>query len=153
MKTNVNIVWQGGATGNGMLKADYLHTKVAIPTSLGGSGHGADPKELLVSSAATCFIATLTYMLESRKLPVVEHTINSKVMISKDGFNIIHFPQIILSADATEAQIQSAQRAIDGADKGCEVGNLLKKQVLLLRYRVKFFEIKTHYNLNIIFFC
>ncbi|MEK3981402.1 OsmC family protein [Psychrobacillus sp. FSL K6-2836] len=139
MNTNVNIVWHGGATGNGMLKAEYLHTKVAIPTSLGGSGHGADPKELLVSSAATCFIATLTYMLESRKLPVVEHTINSEVMISKDGFNIIHYPQIILSADATEAQIQSAQRAIDGADKGCEVGNLLKKAGVTIEVQGKVF--------------
>ncbi|WP_185907913.1 OsmC family protein [Psychrobacillus soli] len=137
MKTSLNIVWHGGVTGNGTLKAEYLDTKVAIPTSFGGSGNGADPKELLVSSAATCFIATLTYMLDSRKLPVVEHTINSEVMISEDGFNITHYPQIILSADATEAQIQSAQRAIEGADKGCEVGNLLKKAGVIIEVQGK----------------
>lgn len=126
MKTNLNIVWQGGAAGSGTLKAEYLDTKIAIPKSLGGSGNGTDPKELLVSSATTCYITTLAYMLESRKLPVVELTISSEGTISDDGFNITHNPQIVLSADATENQIQAAQRAIEGADKGCEVGNLLK---------------------------
>lgn len=127
LKTNLNITWNSGTTGNGTLQADYLETKVAIPTSLGGSGNGSDPKELLVSSAATCYIATLTFMLESRKLPVVELTINTAATVSDKGFNIAHAPQIILAADATEDQVQSAERAIEGADKGCEVGNLLKK--------------------------
>lgn len=137
LKTSLNIVWHGGATGNGTLKADYLDTKVAIPTSLGGSGTGTDPKELLVSSAATCYIATLTYMLESRKLPVVEHLINSEAVISDNGFNITHYPQIILSADVTETQIQSAQRAIEGADKACEVGNLLKNAGVVIEVEGK----------------
>ena len=126
MKTNLNIVWNGGIVGDGTLKAEYLDTRIAIPKALGGSGNGADPKELLVSSATTCYITTLAYMLESRKLPVVELTISSEGTISDSGFNITHAPQIVLSADATENQVQSAERAIGGADKGCEVGNLLK---------------------------
>ena len=71
--------------------------------------------------------ATLIFMLEIRKLPVVELTVNSEATVSDNGFNIIHYPQIVLSADATEDQVQSAQRAIEGADRSCEVGNLLKK--------------------------
>jgi lipoyl-dependent peroxiredoxin len=127
MKTSVKAVWNDGIAGNGMLKAEYLETNVAVPESKGGSGNGANPSELLISSATTCYIATLTFMLETRKLPVVELTVNSEATISDNGFNITHYPQIILSVDATEAQVQSAQRAIEGADRGCEVGNLLKK--------------------------
>jgi lipoyl-dependent peroxiredoxin len=137
MKTNLNIVWQGGATGNGTLKAEYLDTNIAIPKSLGGSGNGTDPKELLVSSATTCYITTLAYMLESRKLPVVELTISSEGTISDDGFTITHAPQIVLSADATENQVQSAERAIEGADKGCEVGNLLKNAGVVIEAKGK----------------
>ena len=137
MKTNLNIVWQGGATGNGTLKAEYLDTKIAIPKSLGGSGDGTDPKELLVSSATTCYITTLAYMLESRKLPVVELTISSEGTISDDGFTITHVPQIVLSADATENQVQSAERAIEGADRGCEVGNLLKNAGVIIEIQGK----------------
>jgi lipoyl-dependent peroxiredoxin len=127
MKINVNAVWDGGVKGNGTLKAEYLDTNIAIPTSLGGSGNGANPKEILVSSVTTCYTATLTFVLESRNLPVAELTVNSEANISDNEFKIIHYPHIVLSKDATEDQIQSAQRATEAADKGCEVGNLLKK--------------------------
>ncbi|MCG7334601.1 OsmC family protein [Sporosarcina sp. ACRSM] len=137
LKTNLNIVWNGGKTGKGTLTADYLETDVAIPTALGGSGNGTDPKELLVSSATTCYIATLTYMLETRKLPVVELTINTAASVSNTGFNIAHAPQIVLAADATEDHVQSAERAIEGADKSCEVGNLLKKAGVVIEVQGK----------------
>ncbi|RLL48465.1 osmotically inducible protein OsmC [Oceanobacillus piezotolerans] len=127
MKINVNAVWNEGVTGNGTLKSENLDTKIAIPTFLGGSGKGANPKEVLVSSVTTCYAATLTFALESRKLPVAELIVNSEANISDNEFKITHYPHIVLSADATEEQIQSAQRATEAADKGCEVGNLLKK--------------------------
>ncbi len=52
---------------------------------------------------------------------------NSEASISDNEFKIIHYPHIVLSAGATEEQIQSAQRATEAADKGCDVGNILKK--------------------------
>ncbi len=127
MKINVNAVWNGGVNGNGTLKADFLETKIAIPTSLGGSGDGANPKEVLVSSVTTCYTATLVFVLESRKLPVVELTVDSGANISENEFKITHHPHIVLSSDATQEQIESAHRAAEAADKGCEVGNVLKK--------------------------
>ncbi|MGF9910678.1 hypothetical protein [Brevibacillus porteri] len=45
----------------------------------------------------------------------------------KEGFKIAHYPQIVLSTDATEDQVQSAYEAVVTADHTCEVGNLLKK--------------------------
>lgn len=127
MKTNMKAVWNGGIQGKGTLKAEHLETNIAVPESKGGSGDGANPSELLVSSATTCYIATLTFMLETRKLPVIELTVNSEATISDEGFTITHYPQIVLSTNAKAGQVQSAQRAIEGADRGCEVGNLLKK--------------------------
>ncbi len=137
MKINVNAVWDGGVTGNGILKTENLDTKIAIPTSLGGSGNGANPKEVLVSSVTTCYTATLTFALESRKLPVVELTVNSEANISDNEFKITHYPQIVLSAEATEEQVQSAQRATEAADRGCEVGNLLKKADVIIEVQGK----------------
>ncbi|HJF31053.1 MAG TPA: hypothetical protein K8V56_04640 [Sporosarcina psychrophila] len=63
-------------------------------------------------------MATLTFMLETRKLPVIELTVNSEATISDEGFTITHYPQIVLSTNAKEEQVQSAQRAIEGADRG-----------------------------------
>lgn len=127
MNVTVNSVWKDGVKGNGALKAGNLDTDIAIPLSLGGSGNGANPKELLIASVTTCYVATLTYMLEKRKLPVVELKVNSEANIKENEIEVIHFPEIALSASATEAQVQSAQRAMAAADVGCEVGNLLKK--------------------------
>ncbi|WP_339227419.1 OsmC family protein [Oceanobacillus sp. FSL K6-2867] len=137
LKTNVKAVWNGGTAGDGTLKAGNLDTKIAIPKFLNGSGNGAGPKELLVSSATTCYIATLTSILENRKLPVVEHTITSEAIKSDQEFSITHYPVIVLSADATEADVKSAERAIEGADRACEVGNLLKKAGIVIEAKGK----------------
>ncbi|WP_080848253.1 OsmC family protein [Cytobacillus gottheilii] len=124
---NLKIVWNGDSKGNGSLKAGNLETNVAIPESLGGSGEGAGPKELLISSAASCFTLTLVAMLEARKLPVSGLTVDSESSLSKEeGLKITHYPHITMSAEATEEQVQAAQRTFVSADKACAVGNLLK---------------------------
>jgi len=104
-----------------------LDTKIAIPKALKGSGNGADPKELLVSSAAACYVETLTAILENRKLPVEDHSLQTEATLFNNELKISHFPKIVLSADATEAQVQSAKRTLKAADRACNVGNLLKK--------------------------
>lgn len=137
MKVNVNAVWNDGVKGNGTLNANFLETKIAIPTSIGGSGDGANPKEVLVSSVTTCYTATLVFVLESRKLPVVELTVGSEANIADNEFKITHLPHIVLSSDATQEQIESAQRAAEAAEKGCEVGNLLKKADVKIKVQAK----------------
>lgn len=67
LKTNLKTVWDGNTKGNGRIKANFLETNIAIPESLGGSGEGAEPKELLITSAAACYTMTLVTMLETRK--------------------------------------------------------------------------------------
>jgi lipoyl-dependent peroxiredoxin len=127
-KTILKFVWNGNTKGNGIIKGDYLKTNVAIPQSSGGSGEGTDPKELLVASAASCYKLTLVAMLEARKLPVEGLTMETEATNSKEeGFKITHYPQIVLSANATEDEKQTANRTIEAADKACKIGNMLKK--------------------------
>jgi len=127
-KTNLKTVWNGGAKGSGTIKANYLETNIAIPEALGGSGEGAEPKEILVTSATACFIMTLTGMLQGRKLSVAKITMDTESTHSKEeGFKIIHVPHITLSAGSTEDQVESAQKAIEVANRRCEVGNILRK--------------------------
>ncbi|WP_054860583.1 OsmC family protein [Gracilibacillus sp. JCM 18860] len=124
----IKMVWNGNTKGNGKIQGENLKTDIAIPQSLGGSGEGTDPKELLLASAATCYATTLVYMLETKDLPVIEFTMKSKANVSReDGIQIIHQPHIVLSSEATEKQSQAADRAFISADKSCAVGNILKK--------------------------
>ncbi|PCD05032.1 osmotically inducible protein OsmC [Peribacillus simplex] len=137
-KTKLKTVWYGNTKGNGKIQANDLETNIAIPESFGGSGEGAEPKGLLVNSAVACYTMTLVAMLETRNLPVAGFTMDSEASNSKEeGFKIIHYPHINF-VSATEDQIQSANRAILAADKGCSVGNMLKKANVQIDIEVKY---------------
>lgn len=127
MQTNVNIVWESGLKGYGYLETEFLDTKIAIPAEFGGSGNGASPKEILVASASACYTSVLVSMIESRELPIMDLKVDSEGINSDSDFKIIHHPRIVLSCYATEKQAQTANRIFSLADKGCTVGNLLKK--------------------------
>lgn len=127
-KTIVNTVWYRNTKGDGRIKANELKSNIAIPESLGGSGQGTNPKELLISSATACYIMTLVFMLQTKKLPVAGLIMSTEAINSKEeGFKITHHPQIVLSDDGTEDQVQSAYETMMAADQRCEVGNMLKK--------------------------
>lgn len=132
--TIVKADWNGEMTGDGTLKGDHLDIKIAIPESLGGNGNGTEPKELLVSSAATCFIETLTSMLAHRDIPLINHSMNSEISSTDEGMKIMHYPKIALSADASEKQVQSAHQALEGTDRACPIGNLLKNAGVTVEY-------------------
>lgn len=127
-KTTVNIVWDGDKSGNGNVDAGFLKTQIAIPKVFGGNGEGTEPKELLITSAASCYLMTLVSLLEARRLTIDGLSMNSQASVSKEeGLKITHFPKIVLPAGATEDKIQLANQTIESADRNCDVGNLLKK--------------------------
>ena len=127
-KTILKFDWNGNTKGSGKIQTNNFLTTIAIPVAKGGSGEGTEPKSLLVSSALACYSMTLVAMLESRNLIVEKLSIETEATNSKEeGFKIFHYPSIVLSSDATEEQMHSAHRAITAADKGCAVGNMLKK--------------------------
>ncbi|MBT2624160.1 OsmC family protein [Bacillus sp. ISL-32] len=133
MKTKID--WNNGIKGNGSLKTEFLNTKIAIPAEFGGSGDGASPKEILIASATACYTSVLVSMIESRDLPVIDVVVDSEGLNSDDEFKIIHHPRIVLSENATEKQIQSANRIFAAADRGCTIGNLLKKADVKIEVR------------------
>lgn len=127
IKNLVHTNWDGKLGGNGTIQGEKLKTKVAIPKELGGSGEGTDPKELLIASTSSCYLASIVFLLERRNLPVVELSIQTEATKTRNNWHIIHYPKIILSTEATDQQKQSVEKVLKGADRGCEIGNLLKK--------------------------
>lgn len=127
-KTILNMEWNGKKGGSGKVEAGYLKTEIAVPKSFGGSGEGTEPKELLVTSAATCFLMTLVGMLEARNLVVESLKMHSEASVSKEeGLKITHYPSIVMPTGATEEEVQSVDRTFAAADRNCDIGNLLKK--------------------------
>ena len=123
----IKLVWNGEVTGDGTIESGQLNTDIAIPTPLGGSGEGANPKDLLVSSAATCYLTTLVSILQNRDIPVEAKEMHSDMEIGEDkSMTIIHQPRLTLSSDAVTEDKAAAEKAMDGANKACFIGKVLK---------------------------
>lgn len=125
--TKLKILWSGTIKGDGKVISEAGEIPIAIPDHLQGSGNGLDPKTLLISSAATCFFMTFKHLIEARKLPVTDFSMESAAPEMKNGnLTITHYPELVLSQEASDEDVDSIKRAIEAADKSCAVGNLLK---------------------------
>src|SRR5699024_8289186 len=83
-------------------KTDNLETNIALPEKSGGTGKGANPKEILTSSAAACYVMTLVSVIETSALAIEQLQMETVINDLKDNeFEIVHCPQLTLSDNAT----------------------------------------------------
>lgn len=127
MSTKLTATWQGLIQGKGHMASETIDLPIAMPQSFGGRGGGSHPKELLMASAAACYVMTLAGMLEARNLPLDGVAVSSELSeLHKQGMKITHEIRINLLGKATQEQLGAAEALIEAADKACMVGNLLK---------------------------
>ncbi len=130
---HLDATWNGGRLGEGSISTGNLNTKISIPTELGGPGIGSNPEDMLLGAAATCYLITLAAVLDNRKLPVQRLTLTTQGIVNAEGGmrfeKIIHRPQIVLSSDATEENIETAHKATNRAEKGCMISKALHGNV------------------------
>jgi len=138
-KLTFNTVWYEGIRGSGRIRSgDTFKSTIAIPELKGGSGAGAAPFQLLVSSAIACYTMTLRYMLHQKKLQVSGFYLDTESHeMNDDKAVIVHYPHIILAENATEEQLQATLQLIEGADKACHIGNILRQSGAELRVEGK----------------
>lgn len=138
--TELKVTWTGNSKGKGIIKGNQGEIPIAIPKEVNGSGEGLNPKELLTSSASSCFFMTFVYMIESQKLPITDFSMETKSDGLKDNnFTITHYPIIELSESSTDEDEILVQKALEMADKNCAVGNFLKNAgtKILLKNTIK----------------
>ncbi|WP_111896262.1 OsmC family protein [Acinetobacter sp. MB5] len=127
MNIDLELTWEGGKQGTGIIKGDNLTAEISIPTVYGGLGTGSNPKELYVASTAACFISTLTAMIDGKKLPIISLSVVTNAKTNDDEFSIIHQANIILDSEASSVTLDKAQSLVAQADKICLIGNLARK--------------------------
>lgn len=125
--------WNGGRLGEGEISTGNLHTKISIPTELGGPGIGSNPEDMLVGAAATCYLITLAAVLENRKLSISRLALTSEGIVNTESGQrfekIIHRPHIVLAAGSSEVDIETARKATDRAEKACMISKALHGNV------------------------
>ena len=126
--------WNGDIKGFGKVETEHLDAKIAVATKSGGTGEGATPKELLASSAASCYIITLMYAIEARTISVVDVQMDTEIKeLENKAFEFIHYPKITLPENADKKDFEEVNRLFEIADRGCTIGKLLKKADVSIR--------------------
>jgi peroxiredoxin-like protein len=126
--------WPGGRNDIGDIASGNLITQVSIPPEMDGPGIGTNPDEMLLGAAATCYIITLAAMMERSKLEKTSLTMDSEGIVDVTRGvitykKIIHRPRLVLKADATEQDIQLAQKLAEKAETSCMISRAIKGNV------------------------
>ena len=126
--------WPGLRNGIGEIEAGNLKTKVSIPPEMDGPGVGTNPDEMLLGAAATCYIITLAAMMERSGLEKEELAMESEGIVDvTNGIitykKIIHRPNVVLKANATEKEIELVGRLAKKAETSCMISRAIKGNV------------------------
>lgn len=128
----MNAAWTGGFKGEGKITGEGWDVGIGVPTELGGSGAGADPKTLFAASTLACFTATLRAITEGKKVPVDTLSVTTNAQAGDDDFTIRHTARISLATGSSEDDTAAAKAAIEKADEICAVGNIARKAGVII---------------------
>jgi peroxiredoxin-like protein len=127
--------WNGGRNGTGIIEAGHLKQEISIPKEMDGPGVGTNPDEMLIGAAATCYLITLAAIIERRKWPVVELSLETEGIVHVDNLlkfeKIIHRPKLLIKKGVTEQEWKAINQATEAAEKSCMISNALRGNVEL----------------------
>jgi peroxiredoxin-like protein len=132
----VTINWKGGRDGSGSAKTGNSGTdfSLAVPPEFQGPGGATNPEEMLTTAIASCYSITFGIIAANRKLPVDAIHVTAVGVVEQQGMSftfkqITIRPEITLSPDATEAQVDATLENAIKADAYCIVTNAVRGKV------------------------
>ncbi|MBT2738557.1 OsmC family protein [Neobacillus sp. C211] len=125
--------WDGGYKGKGQITVGNLSTVISRAKSMDGLGEGTNPDEMLIGAAGSCFLMSLTYILDKGRIPVERLTVSSTGTFydDKDGVHferLVHHPHIVLSKE-TGVNADKVHKFIKLAEDRCMVSNAFRGNV------------------------
>ena len=129
----VRAHYAGGVAGRGGLRADGLECSISAAKTMGGSGIGTNPEELLLGAACNCYLITLTAIAARRGIPIAKVELESEVFVEAGERlridRIVHRPTITLAESATSEQRTQAVDVARLAESACIVSVALRGNV------------------------
>ena len=134
---SVSAEWTGDSNSVGSLQSPGgLHCQFAVPTDFGGPGGCPSPEEMLLAALASCYVITIAYMAELKKLPLQKQTIQVQGIEERDPqtrrLRFTRFEinlRFTVASDATDAQIENILKLARDAKTFCLVSNSLSEQI------------------------
>lgn len=130
---HLNGEWRGGLHGEGEIEAGSLKSSISVPKEFRGPGIGTNPEEMLIGSAATCYIITLASRLEKNNISVSHLSIQTEGVLTKVGglhfTDIIHRPKVLLVSTSTEEDVKKATALSFEAEESCMISKAMRGNV------------------------
>ena len=131
MQFPVSVRWRGGrlARADGR---DKVSLEVATPPEFKGGLSGYwSPEEMLVASAASCFVLTMAAVCERREAPLIDATVTGTGHMSRRddgrfGFTVIELDAALETIAGGEAAVRAAAAV---AEERCLVTRALEVPV------------------------
>ena len=103
---------------------------ISVPEAFGGTKPGTNPEELLLASALSCYLMTLSRLLSQRNLARlrVEASIVGEVSRTREGlhFDGIRLRPVVHGAGGDPSQRHEIERALLDAEDACFIARTLR---------------------------
>lgn len=131
----MDLKWDNGRNGSGVLQATKLKSEISIPQEMGGPGIGTNPDEMLLGAAATCYLITFSTLLENAKIQVESLSMQAEgiVDVTNGVFTyekILYKPNVLIET-LTAHEKERVMRIAKKAEQTCMISKALKGNVTI----------------------
>jgi len=132
LEFEVSTQWDGDvSTRHGVLEAGGGQIEYSSPSTMGGSGEGTNPEELLLAAVGTCYTLGLSRLLHKRDLPATSLRVSVRGVVS--GYPLAAtFARVVVSpaiAGANRSRAADYEAAARVARDRCFIGKMLAASV------------------------
>ena len=129
----MDLKWNNGRNGSGILQTSKLKTEISIPQEMGGPGVGTNPDEMLLGAAATCYLITFATLLENAKIQIEDLTLEAEgiVDVTNGVFTyekILYNPSVLIG-NLSKREEERILRIAKKAEQTCMISKALKGNV------------------------
>ncbi|WP_258037222.1 MULTISPECIES: organic hydroperoxide resistance protein [unclassified Streptomyces] len=105
-----------------------LHTTLAVPTEMGGTGEGTNPEALFASGYAACFHSALKLVASKEKVDISDSAVVAEVSLhpnDQGGFQL----SVALHAECSGVDQATADRLVAAAHTVCPYSNATRGNI------------------------
>ena len=130
----VSASWSGDGAGSGEVSVgDRVDVPIAGAVSLGGSGGGANPEELLLAATAACFVNTWAIFLKKLAVPYSDPSLSASCEVGPDpagGFRVTAVAlRARVPAEILAAHRPAVEKTLSLAEKYCIISKVVRAGV------------------------
>ena len=127
-QAQVLVQWNGSFGGAGAIDSNGFKTSISLPKEFGGSGQGASPEDLLLSSIASCHLITLGIILSKNEVQYQSLSVEGK-LITETAYPPAIEEVVLTLRIVTEISLEEIERLATKVDYFCLIGKVLKSDL------------------------